>query len=548
MRRARFLFMPLASGSSTITATASQTLSNVTQTATGTVTVAGTQDATLGAFTNSATAAVTVVAQQSSTLDNVTQTATGLVNAVNAYATRINWIRNNTMQGAAAGTPGALPTGWSVENLGPLSYEVVGTGVDGDVEYVDLRIFGTNDGTAFAYIHFAEVGHTQLKNSTDDWTLSVYLKRTINSGSSPGTTRLAIAQHSADGTLTTDGATISVSLGSTLTREDGSQVSSFTGTYIRPGFRFTRQSTLAYDFTLRIGLPQLEIGTSATGVIRTTNAVGSTQDVAAFTQTSTGAVTVSGSQGATLDNITQTATAVLVNVVQQDATLPAFTQTATVAVGPFVADQTLSAPTQTAAAVAIVVAQASQTLSAPAQTAEATAAINAAASQTLPNVTQTATAAAGVVAQQDATLSISQTATAAAVVTAQASQSVAVFTNTTDVYTGTSGGANQAIAAFSQTATGAVVVAASVSQQVDAFIASQVAIAIAKAQAAQTLSQIAQTAAVDLLYMAEAMSDWVSKVPAGFVTSYVDAGFVTSRVDPGIVTSMVPPDAVTTEV
>ena len=61
---------------------------------------------------------------------------------------RTNSIRNNTMVGAVAGTPGTLPTNWSTFITGAtgISREVVGTGVESGINYLDLRFFGTSTG------------------------------------------------------------------------------------------------------------------------------------------------------------------------------------------------------------------------------------------------------------------------------------------------------------------------------------------------------------------------------------------------------------------
>lgn len=87
--------------------------------------------------------------------------------------TRTNGIRNNTMVGAVAGTPGTLPTNWSLDGVGGVSREVVGTGTENGVEYVDVRYFGTPsaNGTVSLSIDAqvaASVGQA--------WTSSIWLK------------------------------------------------------------------------------------------------------------------------------------------------------------------------------------------------------------------------------------------------------------------------------------------------------------------------------------------------------------------------------------
>src|SRR5262245_39960726 len=60
---------------------------------------------------------------------------------------RTNGIRNNAMQGAAAGTPGTLPTNWAYQVTHGLATQVAGTGTELGVDYVDLRVFGTPSAT-----------------------------------------------------------------------------------------------------------------------------------------------------------------------------------------------------------------------------------------------------------------------------------------------------------------------------------------------------------------------------------------------------------------
>jgi hypothetical protein len=53
---------------------------------------------------------------------------------------RTNSIRNNSMQGAVAGTPGTLPTNWSESRAAGLTQTVVGTGTQNGIDYIDIRL------------------------------------------------------------------------------------------------------------------------------------------------------------------------------------------------------------------------------------------------------------------------------------------------------------------------------------------------------------------------------------------------------------------------
>jgi hypothetical protein len=54
-----------------------------------------------------------------------------------------NFIRNNTMAGAVAGTPGTIPTNWSISGDAGITREIVGTGTSNGITYIDIRYSGT---------------------------------------------------------------------------------------------------------------------------------------------------------------------------------------------------------------------------------------------------------------------------------------------------------------------------------------------------------------------------------------------------------------------
>ena len=57
---------------------------------------------------------------------------------------RTNSIRNNTMQGAVAGTPGTNPTNWDIVVSGTgITQQIVGTGTEDGITYIDVRFSGT---------------------------------------------------------------------------------------------------------------------------------------------------------------------------------------------------------------------------------------------------------------------------------------------------------------------------------------------------------------------------------------------------------------------
>jgi hypothetical protein len=64
-----------------------------------------------------------------------------------------NGITNTTMAGAIAGTPGTLPTGWSLAgSVSGMSTQVVGVGTLSGTAYMDLRFYGTPAATDNLYV------------------------------------------------------------------------------------------------------------------------------------------------------------------------------------------------------------------------------------------------------------------------------------------------------------------------------------------------------------------------------------------------------------
>ena len=65
---------------------------------------------------------------------------------------RTNALRNNSMQGAVAGSPGTVPTRWAMDATAGLTRTIVGTGTVNGIDYIDVRIAGTAAGAG--YFHF----------------------------------------------------------------------------------------------------------------------------------------------------------------------------------------------------------------------------------------------------------------------------------------------------------------------------------------------------------------------------------------------------------
>jgi hypothetical protein len=187
---------------------------------------------------------------------------------------RTNSIRNNTMVGAVAGTPGTVPTNWDVVISGSgITREIVGTGTEDGITYIDMRFSGTGSGTAIPQIRPETI--TQIVAAAGQtWTASYYLR--VVGGSTAGIASFASIWQERDASGVSLNA-VTVSIADPTTAALRTQRSILTRTLTDAGtarltnrVQFTFTNGVAVDITLRIGLPQLELGAFATSVIPTT--------------------------------------------------------------------------------------------------------------------------------------------------------------------------------------------------------------------------------------------------------------------------------------
>lgn len=172
-----------------------------------------------------------------------------------------NLVANSTGTGAVAGTPGTDPTGWSVSTSWGLTKQLVGTGSQNGVEYVDYRFSGVATTTAGQIFRLETYG---TGNIGDVYAESVFLALVGGSWAGIGATPIQLRHNSSD-------TVASITPTATLTRFSGSGAlaTAQTGISLRIA---ALDTTTAIDFTLRIGLPQRETGTLVSSPIKTAGA------------------------------------------------------------------------------------------------------------------------------------------------------------------------------------------------------------------------------------------------------------------------------------
>lgn len=184
----------------------------------------------------------------------------------------INGIRNNTMQGAGSGSPGTLPTNWSVGGGTGLTRTIVGTGASAGLDYIDIRFAGTTGGTFTTLL--MEAAAIVAATNGQTWTGSAYVA--IVGGSVTNLSSITLVTNILDGggaVLTQQTQILTLSAALTRLSVTGT-IANGSAASVRPLIGLNYAAGVAVDITLRIALPQLEQGSAAASVIRTTGSTG----------------------------------------------------------------------------------------------------------------------------------------------------------------------------------------------------------------------------------------------------------------------------------
>jgi len=197
---------------------------------------------------------------------------------------RTNSIRNSVGVGAVAGTPGTMPTNWSATgSTNGITREILGAGVEGGVSYIDIRYSGTpTSGSQYLDV---TLDNSVAGTPGQVWSVSAYLRRLAGSFTNMNA-RLMIYEtpsFASGGFALTD---LTVTNDPLVQQRRSHAHTNINGTTTGVSARvaFTFPAGVASEITLRIGLPQLELGAFATSVIPTTTAAATrAADVAVMT-------------------------------------------------------------------------------------------------------------------------------------------------------------------------------------------------------------------------------------------------------------------------
>lgn len=175
---------------------------------------------------------------------------------------RTNWLRNSTMQGTVAGTPGTPPSHWFIVPATGVSSSIVGTGTEDGLPYIDVRFNGTPAASGNCTVLF-EAGTDVPALNGDVWTGSFYMKLVAGSLTNIGSLKQVLSEGDSSGTFVT-GASFTLanptSAGLSTQRQSSTRVFSGGSTvaHAQNSCNVAVTAGNAIDITLRIAAPQLE--------------------------------------------------------------------------------------------------------------------------------------------------------------------------------------------------------------------------------------------------------------------------------------------------
>lgn len=184
-----------------------------------------------------------------------------------------NFCANPRFEGAAAGTPGTAPTGWSgfTSSGGGLTRQIVGTGDEDGIPYIDVRYSGTNSSGSTAFITLRNMTTTEVAAAQNQtWTYSHFV-RLVAGGLSGLTFRTLVSERDAGGAVigNTGSTTAPTSAALRTQRMAATRtLSSASAAAVVGSLQVDVPNAAAIDFTIRLGAPQLEmLGWASTPIL-----------------------------------------------------------------------------------------------------------------------------------------------------------------------------------------------------------------------------------------------------------------------------------------
>lgn len=184
---------------------------------------------------------------------------------------RTNSVRNNSMQGAVAGTPGTIPTGWNppFTNLTGLTLSIAAVGSENGIDYIDFQITGTPS-SAGAYYFYLDGTNTIAATVGQVFTHSLFFKKVTDDAN---ISQFHIGSNERNGTNNSVGITeVAFVPTSLLARYSNTfTMAQATCAFNLPYIKLSLAAVVPMTFRFRIGWPQVELGAFVTSPIRTTS-------------------------------------------------------------------------------------------------------------------------------------------------------------------------------------------------------------------------------------------------------------------------------------
>ena len=189
---------------------------------------------------------------------------------------RTNGVRNSTMVGTVPGSPGTPPTNWGFGGSPAVTPQMVGTGTENGIPYIDMRFAGTTINSGVQILPEVGAGVMVAANG-QAWSSSVYVRLVAGTLSGFNYVQLFTNETTAAGAQVKSNSGPAILATSIPTASLATQRNVYSvtltggGTVAAVQVRWLINTGVGVpiDFTLRFGAPQLELGDFATSYIPT---------------------------------------------------------------------------------------------------------------------------------------------------------------------------------------------------------------------------------------------------------------------------------------